>query len=77
VEAEDIVMLVVAWHLQAAYMGEFTREEFVSGMSDLGVESIAALKEKLPTFREELKDDTKFRKVWVLPDRQAGRRTIT
>lgn len=29
VEPEDIVMLVISWHLQAAAMGEYSREEFI------------------------------------------------
>ena len=29
VEPADIVMLVISWHLQAALMGEYSREEFI------------------------------------------------
>ena len=31
-----VVALIIAWHLQAAEMGYFTREEFVEGFKGLG-----------------------------------------
>ena len=65
VNAEDIVMLVLSWQLHAAYMCEFTKEEFITGMTELEAESIEDLKKKLPAFREELKDVAKFREVFV------------
>ena len=44
VEPEDIVMLTVSWHFAAKAMGEYSREEFVSGMQvvSLAVSSAAA-----------------------------------
>lgn len=33
VEPDDVVMLVISWHFQAAVMCEFSRPEFVDGAS--------------------------------------------
>lgn len=33
VEPDDIVMLVLSWHLNAAHMYEYSREEFEKGQS--------------------------------------------
>ncbi|GBP02008.1 DCN1-like protein [Eumeta japonica] len=40
---------------------EFTREEFVNGMTDLGIDSIDKLKAKLPQLEMELNDLAKFK----------------
>lgn len=36
IEPTDVVMLVLAWHLQAVRMCEFTRAQFVDGLTKLG-----------------------------------------
>ena len=36
IEPTDVVMLVLAWHFQAMRMCEFTRAQFVDGLTKLG-----------------------------------------
>lgn len=64
VDPEDIVMLVVSWHMKAATMCEFSRQEFVSGLQSLGVDSLEKFREKIPSMRSELKDEHKFCEIY-------------
>mmetsp|Transcript_16535 Transcript_16535/g.41274 ORF Transcript_16535/g.41274 Transcript_16535/m.41274 type:complete len:248 (-) Transcript_16535:195-938(-) len=63
VEPADPVMLVVAYHFNAATMGEFTREEFVGGCTKLGCDSMDKLRKKLGDLRAELKAN--FRDIYT------------
>ncbi|KAL6861755.1 hypothetical protein ACP4OV_017455 [Aristida adscensionis] len=64
VDPQDIVMLVISWHMKAATMCEFTRQEFIGGLQSIGVDSIEKFRERLPSLRAELKDDNKFREIY-------------
>jgi hypothetical protein len=64
VEPEDIVMLVLAWHLKAQEMGYFSRDEFLGGLEKLSVDSVDKLKAKLPILREDLADPIKFKEIY-------------
>ncbi|KAM1122827.1 hypothetical protein ACFX2I_004320 [Malus domestica] len=64
VDPQDIVMLVVSWHMKAATMCEFSKEEFVEGLEPLGIDSLDKFREKIPFMRSELKDEQKFREVY-------------
>ncbi|GJP52646.1 hypothetical protein CLOM_g11747 [Closterium sp. NIES-68] len=64
VEPQDIVMLVLSWHLNAATMCEYSRHEFTSGLRSLRVTSVDALKALLPSFRRELQDENVFRQIY-------------
>eukprot|EP00271_Cylindrocystis_brebissonii_P005370 TRINITY_DN17384_c0_g1_i2.p2 TRINITY_DN17384_c0_g1~~TRINITY_DN17384_c0_g1_i2.p2 ORF type:complete len:269 (-),score=48.06 TRINITY_DN17384_c0_g1_i2:281-1087(-) len=64
VDPSDIATLVLSWHLDAATMCEFSRSEFVDGVSSLGADSVEKLRALLPRFRSELKDENKFREVY-------------
>ncbi|XP_039119391.1 DCN1-like protein 1 [Dioscorea cayenensis subsp. rotundata] len=64
VEPDDIVMLVLSWHMKAATMCEFSRQEFLTGLQALGADSIGKLREKIPLMRGELKDEHKFREIY-------------
>lgn len=61
VDPGDVVMLVVSWHFDAAAMCEFSREEFVKGMTSLGCDSAEQLRRALPRLRAELNDSAKFK----------------
>ncbi|KAL2649252.1 hypothetical protein R1flu_017380 [Riccia fluitans] len=61
----DVVMLVISWHMKAATMCEFSRQEFIGGLQSLGVDSIEKLKYLLPSLRAELKDEHKFREIYI------------
>ncbi|XP_057949640.1 uncharacterized protein LOC131144793 isoform X3 [Malania oleifera] len=64
VDPQDIVMLVVSWHMKAATMCEFSKQEFIGGLQALGVDSVEKFREKIPFMRSELKDEHKFREIY-------------
>ncbi|XP_014262048.1 DCN1-like protein 1 [Cimex lectularius] len=55
------LVLIIAWKFKAAAQCEFTRDEFISGMVELGVDSIDKLRARLPTLDNEIKDLLKFK----------------
>lgn len=65
VDPQDIVMLVVSWHMKAATMCEFSKQEFVGGLQALGIDSLEKFRERLPFMRSELKDEQKFREIYI------------
>lgn len=58
---ESKLVLIVAWKFKAATQCEFSRDEFVNGMTDLGCDSIDKLKQRLPGLETELRDVYKFK----------------
>jgi len=58
---ESKTVLIIAWKCRAEFQCEFSREEFVNGMNNLGVDSIDKLKAKLPQLENELDDPAKFK----------------
>ncbi|KAG0464326.1 hypothetical protein HPP92_020395 [Vanilla planifolia] len=64
VDPRDIVTLVISWHMKAATMCEFSKQEFIGGLQSLGVDTIQKLREKIPSLRAELKDEQKFRDIY-------------
>ncbi|URE08308.1 DCN1-like protein [Musa troglodytarum] len=64
VDPQDIVMLVVSWHMKAATMCEFSRQEFIGGLQYLGIDTIEKFRDKLSYMRSELKDEQKFREIY-------------
>mmetsp|Transcript_28057 Transcript_28057/g.45518 ORF Transcript_28057/g.45518 Transcript_28057/m.45518 type:complete len:253 (-) Transcript_28057:277-1035(-) len=60
VDPSDIFMLIIAWKMKAQTMCEFTRQEFVSGMTSMGCDSIERLKQKDSALKAELSDEAKF-----------------
>ncbi|KAK9698224.1 hypothetical protein RND81_08G089700 [Saponaria officinalis] len=65
VDPQDIVMLVISWHMKAATMCEFTKQEFIGGWQSLGVDSLEKFRERIPYIRSELKDEQKFREIYI------------
>ncbi|KAK9125360.1 hypothetical protein Scep_014206 [Stephania cephalantha] len=57
-------LLVVSWHMKAATMCEFSKQEFIGGLQALGIDSLEKFRERLPYMRTELKDDNKFREIY-------------
>ncbi|CAB1329026.1 unnamed protein product [Coregonus sp. 'balchen'] len=57
----SIRVLVLAWKFRAATQCEFSKKEFLDGMSELGCDSPEKLKALLPRLEQELKDSGKFR----------------
>ncbi|KAM7276822.1 hypothetical protein ACFE04_018688 [Oxalis oulophora] len=64
VDPQDIVMLVVSWHMKAATMCEFTKEEFINGLKDMEIDSLEKFCERVPFIRAELKDEEKFGEIY-------------
>ncbi|KAI8553204.1 hypothetical protein RHMOL_Rhmol06G0326100 [Rhododendron molle] len=64
VDPQDIVMLVLSWHMKAATMCEFSKEEFIGGLQALGIDSLEKLRDRIQLMRSELKDEQKFREIY-------------
>ncbi|XP_029943308.1 DCN1-like protein 5 [Salarias fasciatus] len=64
VEPENVIMLVLAWHLEAAHMGFFTEDEWLRGMTALQCDCMERLKGKLDDLRGELSDSAAFRNIY-------------
>ncbi|XP_021864451.1 uncharacterized protein [Spinacia oleracea] len=66
VDPQDIVTLVISWHMKAATMCEYSKQEFVGGLQSLGrIDSLEKFRERIPYIRSELKDDQKFREIYI------------
>ncbi|XP_046520369.1 DCN1-like protein 2 isoform X2 [Equus quagga] len=57
----SVSALVIAWKFRAATQCEFSKKEFVDGMTELGCDSTDKLKALLPRLEQELKDAVKFK----------------
>uniref|UniRef100_A0A8C7E6E9 DCN1-like protein n=1 Tax=Naja naja TaxID=35670 RepID=A0A8C7E6E9_NAJNA len=57
----SISVLVIAWKFRAATQCEFSKKEFVDGMTELGCDTTDKLKTLLPRLEQELKDPMKFK----------------
>lgn len=56
--------LVLSYHMNAAVMCEFSKDEWTSGLVKLNVDSVDKLKRKLPEMRDSLKAEDRFRDVY-------------
>ena len=65
VDPSDVSVLVMAYEMGAQRMCEFTRDEFVTGLASMGVDSLDALKGRLPTMRDSLASKDVFREVYL------------
>ncbi|XP_076806760.1 DCN1-like protein 1 [Clavelina lepadiformis] len=61
VEPTSRIVLIIAWKFHAATQCEFTRKEFVDGMTDLGCDDLSKLRMKLPILANEITNKAKFR----------------
>jgi len=64
VDPEDVVMIVMAYHLKCREMGVFTREEFVRGFETLRCDTLDKIKAQLPKLKKDLDDTTKFQTIY-------------
>lgn len=60
----DPVTLVFSSKMNAATMGQYTKEEFHKGMRVMGTDTIDKLKAKLPALRSELESTSGFKNVY-------------
>lgn len=58
---ESRLVLIIAWKFRAQTQCEFSRDEFVNGFCDLGLDSVDKLKQKLPQLELDLNDIHKFK----------------
>lgn len=58
---ESRLVLIIAWKFRAQTQCEFSRDEFINGFCDLGVDSLDKLKQKLPILEQDLNDIHKFK----------------
>lgn len=64
VEPENIVMLVLAYRMQARQMGFFTQEEWMKGLSELQTDSIQKIQGRLEQLRCMLNDPHTFKAIY-------------
>ncbi|XP_076134294.1 DCN1-like protein 4 isoform X2 [Alosa pseudoharengus] len=64
VEPENVVMLVLAWKLDAQSMGYFTLQEWLKGMGSLQCDSTEKLRRSLDYLRSVLNDPTNFKLIY-------------
>jgi len=64
VEPENVVMLAIAWHLEAQTMGFFTLAEWLKGMTKLQCDSVPKLVNKLDSLRECFSDANTFKSIY-------------
>jgi len=55
------VVLLFAWKLQAATQCEFTHQEFINGLTELGCDTLEKLRCKLHSLEKEIEDSNKFK----------------
>ncbi|RHY94415.1 hypothetical protein DYB35_012247 [Aphanomyces astaci] len=65
IDAQDLVVLVIAWKMKAAVMCCFTRSEFVHGMQELGCDSAPALRAKIPEVRGYIAAPSAFKPFYL------------
>jgi len=61
---ESIVVILIAWKLDATTMGYFTKEEWLNGMKNLDVDSNSKLKAKIPKLEEALGNLDQFKELY-------------
>ena len=55
----------MAWKFEAAVQCEFSKNEFINGMTNLGCDGIQKLKEKLPSLEDEIQQGSqKFKEFY-------------
>jgi len=63
-DPDDVVTLVIAYHLKARQMGSFTKEEFMKGFEQLGLDTLDKMRKYIPKFRNELDDPSIFKNIY-------------
>lgn len=58
------LVLIIAWKFKAQTQCEFSRDEFINGMVELGCDSVDKLKSKLPSLEKEILDPSKFKEFY-------------
>ncbi|KAG8184621.1 hypothetical protein JTE90_022672 [Oedothorax gibbosus] len=64
VEPENVVMLVLAWKMEAKQMGFFTKSEWLRGLKDMECDSIDKIRNKIDSLRSLLNDPGVFKSIY-------------
>ncbi|GFU17174.1 DCN1-like protein 4 [Nephila pilipes] len=64
VEPENIVMLVLAWKMEAKQMGFFTKSEWLRGLRDLECDSLEKIRNKIEYLRSLLNEPVVFKNIY-------------
>lgn len=64
VEPENVVMLVLAYKMQARQMGFFSKEEWLKGLCEMQCDSIQKLQYRLDYLRCLLNDQNTFKAIY-------------
>lgn len=64
VQPEDVVMLVLAWKMQARQMGFFTSQEWMKGLTDLQTDTVQKIQSKLDFLYNLLNDPNTFKLIY-------------
>jgi len=79
VDPADPVMASFSWKFAAAVMGEFSKEEWVTGCQTLGVDTIAGLKGELAGMRASLGNPADFKSIYLFVfswAKEAGQKSL-
>eukprot|EP01114_Cavostelium_apophysatum_P009562 TRINITY_DN2272_c0_g1_i1.p1 TRINITY_DN2272_c0_g1~~TRINITY_DN2272_c0_g1_i1.p1 ORF type:complete len:253 (-),score=59.28 TRINITY_DN2272_c0_g1_i1:36-794(-) len=63
-DPNDLIAFILAWHFKAQTLGEYSKQEFIEGLTNMRCDSIQKLKERIPSLRAELSDDRTFREFY-------------
>jgi len=64
VDPENIVMLIIAWKMEAKQMGYFSIHEWIKGMSELQCDSLQKLKNKFDYLYSLLNNSFQFKSIF-------------
>lgn len=64
VAPEDVVMLVLAWKMQARQMGFFSQSEWMKGLTDLQCDTVQKIQNKLDFLYNILNDPNTFKLIY-------------
>ncbi|OZJ05226.1 hypothetical protein BZG36_02318 [Bifiguratus adelaidae] len=64
VDLDNIVLIVLAFYMNASTLGYFTREEWVDGFKRLGISNMNELKKKKASLEKEWKEPSLFREFY-------------
>ncbi|KAB0341387.1 hypothetical protein FD754_018313 [Muntiacus muntjak] len=70
----SITVFLIAWKFRAATQCEFSKKEFVDGMTELGCDSAGQLRALLPGLERELRDTVKLQDLYQFPSPSLGAR---
>ncbi|KAB0372841.1 hypothetical protein FD755_015594 [Muntiacus reevesi] len=68
----SITVFLIAWKFRAATQCEFSKKEFVDGMTELGCDSAGQLRALLPGLERELRDTVKLQDLYQFPSPSLG-----